>query len=1366
MQTDDLRAACAELERRLRAGDSCAAEELFAAFPALASETDAVMELVYTEFVVREELGQRPDPADWLARFPQWREDLEQLFEVHRAVGPRRAASSADTWREPTSGADSRSETGRDRHRFGNYELLEEIARGGMGVVHRARQVGLGRIVALKLILAGDYCGPQELVRFRTEAEAAARLQHPNIVQVFEVGEQDGLPYLSLELVDGGSLEAKLAAPWAAPEAARLVEVVARALQHAHEQGVVHRDLKPANILLSVDGTPKVTDFGLARRLPGDGGTGGQGAGATQTGAVLGTPGYMAPEQASGKSKEVGPAADVYGLGAVLYALLTGRPPFEGATLLDTLEQVKSEDPLPPSRLQPRVPLDLETICLKCLHKEPAKRYPTAAALADDLRRFLAGEPITARRVGPLERAWIWCRRKPLVASLIAAVVLSLLAGSAGSAYFGLKALDRATDARREQEAAEGARALAEEEQSKALAARAVSERRRYISDVRLVQHYWEEGRPDLVRELLDGLVPERTGGIDLRNFEWDYWEQEYRAPLQVFPEPNVECLAFHPAGVLLASLSRGETGNGPGVVRLWDSVRGVTLPTPGDLPADVRCLAFSPDGKLLACRGDSESSIRLLDVATGRRTRLLETGSEFVPWSLCFSPDSRRLAAAGASGVEVWDVAGGGRDPLLPWDPTLKPWPESMSRVSWAGSMAFSPDGKKLAVGSRLWEVGAGRPPRLLNASGLNSGPAGSSVSFSTDGKRLARDGAEVRVYEFARDEVVMALRGHTRQVRQVAYSPDGKRLASAGDDGTVRLWDTFNGRPLGVLRYQRGPREKQLAFSADGRRLAASDGHVVRIWDVFQGAGPAGFARTAVDHVAFSPDGKRLAAVGSLGLSVWDPDTGTERPLTSSWGAGCVAFSRDGRRLATLVPLLPVGSGPQEISVHVCDADTGSAQQKIQGPVGAACLAFSPDDSSLAVGGAELLVWDLGRKARRGGWRPDCGPIRCLAFSPDGQRLATGGGPFGQAGAVEVWDFVAGTRLRVLGGFSSPVLGVAFSPDGRWLAAGGDDVVRVWDEEGRERFTLRGHSRWVTDVAFAPDGSRLAVASFEPPAPPPLAPPGSPAGAFVVGMTHPYPATIKLWDLEMGQDLLTIATTVGRQYSVAPDRGVIRLAFSPDGKRLAWTTGRPNGSDFAGVRLLDVRPLTAERRAAAEAAGAYQALCERLLLREEILAALRQDASLSDAARERALAQAAGYQESAGHLAQASLAVLGQPGAGEAEYRQAFRHAEAACRLLPSAYHVNALGLAHYRLGNYAPALCHFEQAERLARSPSRSNCFALGYLAMTQHQLGRRDEARATLARLREWLEKEKAPATDPAQVSLREAAQLIGPPAERR
>lgn len=428
----------------------------------IAAERDCRVDEVVTAYLKAAEAGEQPDPKAWLARYPDLASELSGFFAGQKQVAALAAASA--------SRGGSAHPLGTVRY-IGDYELLEEIARGGMGVVYKARQVSLERLVALKMILAGDHAGASDLARFRTEAQAVARLQHPNIVQIYEVGQHESHPYFSLEYCSGGSLAEKLnGTPLPAQQAAQFAETLAGAMHAAHEAGIVHRDLKPANILLQPVGggqsvvggqgpgasdqaaasSPamdhrlptdlwpqttllKITDFGLAKKHSDS--TNVSAAGVTVSGAILGTPSYMAPEQAAGKGKEVGPSCDIYALGAILYEMLTGRPPFKAATPLETLTQVAVDNPAPPRDLQPSTPRDLQTICLKCLEKEPGKRYATAIALAEDLRRFQAGQPILARPARIPEKLLKWTRRNRLATVLVAALLIVMVASTLAVAW-------------------------------------------------------------------------------------------------------------------------------------------------------------------------------------------------------------------------------------------------------------------------------------------------------------------------------------------------------------------------------------------------------------------------------------------------------------------------------------------------------------------------------------------------------------------------------------------------------------------------------------------------------------------------------------------------------------------------------------------------------------------------------------------------------------------------------------------------------------------------------------------------------------------------------------------------------------------
>jgi WD40 repeat protein len=1223
--------------------------------------------------------------------------------------------------------------------RLGSFAIFKELSRGRFGIVYQAYDE-LNRLVAIKVLKPELAASATERARFEREARKAAAVKHDHIVTIHQVGHTPGfpLPYLVMEYLDGEALSAQLQREGVleARQAACIVQQVAWGLAAAHTRGLVHRDIKPSNILLeTASGRAKITDFGLAHM------TEGASAQSTHAGGMVGTPTYMSPEQVVAPERVDG-RSDLYSLGVVLYELLTGERPFRGVTQM-VLQQQVHDEPRRPRKLNDAVPRDLETITLKCLAKEPGRRYQSAGELAEDLQRWLEGRPIQARPIGVLGRTWRWCRRKPGLASAVGAATLFLVLGSLISSLLAVQAHSEARRADRE-----AASARANEQSIRE--AKRLSDRRHYASEMKLASLDWKDGQPGLVLQRLRKLERLGAGEPDVRGFEWYYLQRLCQLELRTLTghKDSVLGVAFSPNGRRLASASQD------GTVRVWDTATGQkTLSLKGHT-GPVYSVAFSPNGRQLAS-ASGDQTVKVWDAASGKEILTFDRHTGEV-YGVVFSPDGKHLASAGEDRtVKVWDAATGQKPR------TLEGHTDSVRGV------AFSPDGKHLVSAGedrtvRVWDAATGQKLRTLK--GYKGRVWG--VAFSPNGKQLASASGDwtVRVWDAASGKEKLTVKAPTGEVYGVAFSPDGRVLASANRNGTVRVWDAVTGQTILTLKAHTG-RFSGVAFSPDGRRLASAcqDG-TVRVWDAATRQQTFTFNGHAnrVRAVAFSPNGKQLASAGDdQTVKVWDATTG-EKTLTfnkHTGGVYGVTFSPDGLRLA---------SAGQDLTVRVWDAATGEETLPLKGHTDTVKgVAFSPDGRWLASasGDRTVKVWETATGQNTLTLQGQMGELSGVAFSPDSRRLASGSGD----NFVKVWDAATGQELLTLQGHTGWVSSVAFSPDGKQLASAGEDrTVRMWDlATGQEALSLQGHAGWVVGVAFSPDGHRLVSASTD----------------------H----TVKVWDAATGQEILTLQGHTG---------AVMGVAFSPNGKQLAsaswddtvkvWDTTeltpeRLIEHEARGVvqylfakSLLPAEVAAAVRRdptiteavreqalawvqpcwrirVRAEAARVVVPLFAKPLLRCEVLARLRADADLRPPVRQEALRLAETFPENATAFNNASWEVVRRADADASAYQRALRQAEIACSLSPdNAIYLNTLGVAYYRVGKYEKALKTLGESNKLRKE---SNPEDLAFLVMAQHQLGLKGEAQEMLARLRVVMKQPRWAKNAEVQGFLREAEAVL-------
>jgi WD40 repeat protein/serine/threonine protein kinase len=958
---------------------------------------------------------------------------------------------------------------------IGDYDILAEVGRGGMGVVYKARHRGLNRLAALKMVLAGEFASSAQELRFRLEAELAARVQHPNIVQVYEIGSYQGRPFLAMEWVEGGSLANRVdGKPWPPDEAAALIETLAHAIDAAHGEGVVHRDLKPANVLLSsadaasggreppesppgsrgsrpplANVVPKITDFGLARMIEG-------GQTMTESGVLVGTPGYMAPEQASGKRALVGPATDIYALGVVLYQLLTGQLPFQSDSIPELLRAVTSDEPVRPRRLQPRVPRDLEAITLHCLEKEPSQRYPSALALAEDLQRFRARKQVVARPVGPVARLARACRRRPLVTLLLALLSVSLFGGLGGVTWKWLEANDQRDLA--------NARARQADEEKKAAQYQAY---RAYMAAA---------GAAVANHDMLDAARNLESAPEALRGWEWQHLSSRLDDSSAVVPLPA------EGGGFLLTAPDRLRigvlTGTGLRITDLDGREQGI-VPISSDHRRHVSVTQTSRGLRVAAWVGNTVFD--LIDDA-GQVLCRVAVPDNREPAHVFVSPDGTRLALVLAADklqwVRVFDATSGKQTAIC------------KGHAGNINTHTFSPDGTQLATGSvdrtvRVWDAATGT--LLTTCEGHAS--TVESVTFSPDGTRLVTASADGTVRQWdARtgQPVELPYERHAARLLSAMYSPGGDFVASTGEDRTIRVWHARSRKDVAVLHGHRGS-VIEVAFTPDGRRLASRSAceksvtawdDTVRVWDVDPRATlPALRGHTGTIYpLVYSPDGRWLAS-GSWDKTVglWDAATGelcaTLPHPSFVWG---LAFGPDGTWLVT-------GCAYEDDRLRIWDVATARVRREIpyhRGDFHFHSLAVSSDGARVAATVEDrkfrnhrLTVYDTAS-----GQSLFSTQGMALAYSPDGRWLAVRAADEKAVLLLDARTHEAAARFI---GHENEVFKAAFSADSCCLAScSRDHTVRLWQIGSGKCQVLAGHTDDVYAVAFHPDGTRLATA------------------------------------------------------------------------------------------------------------------------------------------------------------------------------------------------------------------------------------------------------------------------------------------------
>lgn len=1001
-------------------------------------------------------------------------------------VGAGNAGSEDDT-----IAISSRHSARMENFDFGEYVLEQEIARGGMGVVYRAFQKRLKRKVAVKLIRSALLASEEEVRRFKIEAEAAAGLDHPNIMPIYEIGEVDGQHFFTMRLLEGGTLQH--VAGRDRRELARLLAKVARAVHAAHQSGILHRDLKPGNILLDDHGEPFVTDFGIAKQLESD-------SGLTLEDQMMGTPSYMAPEQAT-SGKAVTTAADVYGLGAILYELLTGQPPFKGKSAVETLQQVTDTEAVRPRSRDASIDLDLETITLKCLEKEPQRRYQSAAALADDLERWANHETILARPATTADRLRKWCKRRPTQAALVALALVFLVTLLVGGPIIAIHQ-SRLTRTANEQ--------------------KDTIQQNLYFAEMNLAGVASRESAGLSTVERLTQKWTPAPGQPDLRGWEWHYLRSllhQEKATLSSGELTRPRCVDWSPDGTRLVVA-------GPVTkAQIWDRKSGRVIHTLVH-SSGVADVAWSPDGRWIASSTHG-GRLYLWNAASGETvaTWLAHTADPGIIRVL-WHPDSRRLVSTGSGkdgGLKCWDM----QEKKLLWElpNTIE---GNLLRFSW------NPDGSKLAVS------GLDFPFTLLNGSDGNKLAEypfpWKDVRWSPDGQWIAGVTANrLQIWDVRQEKMRADWQADDIDLQSIAWSADSRHVVSGGEDFCIRVWQADTGQLVKELKTNGVVND--VAWRPDSKEIAAVGEHIgLTLWDWQPHAadGPQSFDQVRdVTAVTWSPSGDRVAVGSRQGAWIFDSHDqslrqvldkgGQERVMSGvesiSWAAdnGCIAAGRmdgkislfdpntgrelhhlDGHSTPALVAWSPDGqhlvSAPTftpgmerkvSLSLKIWNRQSGKEVRHLDTSDWFAAVAWHPTQPRIAFLSWESDLWVIDSQTLETLLKvsTQLNDRGTLCWSADGSQIAVGGRDRqGSLAGIQIWDVATGKQRLVLRGHHTKVTSLAWSPDGQRLASGeAQGIVNVWDPKtGGMTLSLPVlKTQRQLPMAWSPDSQRLLIGS-----------------------------------------------------------------------------------------------------------------------------------------------------------------------------------------------------------------------------------------------------------------------------------------------